>query len=275
MVSRFTTNSIRRAEKKARRKIEKYEQRGIHITSKQSPIKSYDKSSDIEARQYLKELKQFSSSKTRYLRGDDGVAIPEGMYREYKKLQRELQPKYNNWWEEHRGERTIHGGKETEQTVGTEAWALDSDKKYPYGKYFRDKDISEFKSEQQMIKEIEDMRKQLDPDYERKKAENIREGMEQAVSTFHEPWLNNLIDELTDDEIMQLNYRTDFVETFYAAYNLTKSELMSVNEIDEYNTYLEHIFNTVKAVTGKDLGNMYDYMEFNDDYEVDYNDYDF
>ena len=52
MVSRFTIGRIKRAERKAARKIDKYERKGIHLSSKQSPINHFKKETEQEARQY-------------------------------------------------------------------------------------------------------------------------------------------------------------------------------------------------------------------------------
>ena len=282
MVSRFTTRRIERAEKKAKRKIEQYKKQGINISSKQSPVKfgrkmvdKFRSSSEEEARQYLKELRDFNKRSNRYMRGKDGAAISFDKYREYKKVEAQLRPKYEHWWDEHRSERVIKSGKITEQTVGTEAWMMDSDKKYPYGKTFRSKDISEFKDEKQLDKEIETMMKQLDPEYERVKAQNLKDNMMGVVKTFNEAWLEQVLDELDIDELIELNYRTNLVEEFYLAYNLIMHEQMSGTEIYEYSLILEHMLKTLEQVTNRSYGSIYDYVEFDDDYEVDYNEYDF
>lgn len=235
-------NKIAAAEKTAHDKLERMRQQGIRVGSL-NPIKPVDTSNKRAARKYLKELERFNSTSSQYIAGYDGTPIPKKAFDEYKRIEQRWNTVHAMFWKSYGSKKVILPEGESDTSLAMKY--LMSGVKNKSFIYNRDLQPENIRSLKDLQKRKEILVQEIAPGYRKTRVQKLRENMLDFVQYLNVDGLAEAISELTDEELLILQERTDFVEMFYYRYKGNTSD--SIIDALEESQENEHLFLLIKG----------------------------
>lgn len=217
--SKNTIAKMRTLEKRAEKKLERFKSQGVR-TGSITPIRPVDVSNQAKVKKYIRELETFNSRQTQYIAGRDGTPLDKKKVSEYLKLEKKWNKAHDKFWKREAMSTfyTPEGASDT--TLGMKS-SYAHVKGLPFGDigYNRKADISKIRGNKDLQRRIDIMRIETSPEYERNRLKKLRENMKDfAAGAMNDKALYNMVDIMTDEQLLELWQNSDFVEMFYHSY---------------------------------------------------------
>lgn len=217
--SKNTIAKMRILEKRAEKKLERFRSHGVR-TGSITPIRSVDTSNQAKVKKYIRELETFNSRQTQYVAGRDGTPLDKKKVSEYLKLEKKWNKAHDKFWKREAMSTfyTPEGASDT--TLGMKS-SYAHVKGLPFGDigYNRKADISKIRGSKDLQRRIDIMRIETSPEYEQNRLKQLRENMKDfAAGAMNDKALYNMVDIMTDEQLLELWQNSDFVEMFYHSY---------------------------------------------------------
>lgn len=237
------------AERRAKRKVKRLQGKGIR-TGTISPFRTVDASNTRAMNAYAKELEQFVSRSTRFVAGRDGTPIPYTAYRDYKRIERQWNREHNKYWERFAEQPFITAYGASDTTLGMRS-AISHVKGLPFGNigYTRELLPEQIRSEADLRKRMEILKKELSPSYQRKRVSQLRKNLLEHAATFNDERLPKMIRKLTNEQLFALQNFTNFVPLYYRYINTDRDNAMGAqaDAVDD-EAQKEHMILTIEQV---------------------------
>ena len=237
------------AERRAKRKVKRLQKKGVR-TGTISPFRTVDASNTRAMNAYAKELEQFVSRSTRFVAGRDGTPIPYTAYRDYKRIERQWNREHNKYWERFAEQPFITAYGASDTTLGMRS-AISHVKGLPFGNigYTRELLPEQIRSEADLRKRMEILKKELSPSYQRKRVSQLRKNLLEHAATFNDERLPKMIRKLTNEQLFALQNFTNFVPLYYRYINTDRDNAMGAqaDAVDD-EAQKEHMILTIEQV---------------------------
>lgn len=237
------------AERRARRKIKRLQNKGIR-TGSVEPFRTVDPSNTRALNSYAKQLEKFISRSTRFVAGRDGTPIPYTAYRDYKRLERQWNREHNRYWQKFAAHPFLTAYGESDTTLGMRS-AMAHVKGLPFGNidYQRQLLPEQIRSEADLRKRAQILKRELSPTYQRKRITQLRKNLLEHAATFNDPRIPNMIRKLSNEQLFALQNFTNFVPIYYR-YMSTNVEITLGEDIDatEHDAQVEHMLMLIEQV---------------------------
>lgn len=237
------------AERRAKRKVKRLQKKGVR-TGTISPFRTVDASNTRAMNAYAKELEQFVSRSTRFVAGRDGTPIPYTAYRDYKRIERQWNREHNKYWERFAEQPFITAYGASDTTLGMRS-AISHVKGLPFGNigYTRELLPEQIRSEADLRKRMEILKRELSPSYQRKRVSQLRKNLLEHAATFNDERLPKMIRKLTNEQLFALQNFTNFVPLYYRYINTDRDNAMGAqaDAVDD-EAQKEHMILTIEQV---------------------------
>lgn len=237
------------AERRAKRKVKRLQGKGVR-TGTISPFRTVDASNTRAMNAYAKELEQFVSRSTRFVAGRDGTPIPYTAYRDYKRIERQWNREHNKYWERFAEQPFITAYGASDTTLGMRS-AISHVKGLPFGNigYTRELLPEQIRSEADLRKRMEILKRELSPSYQRKRVSQLRKNLLEHAATFNDERLPKMIRKLTNEQLFALQNFTNFVPLYYRYINTDRDNAMGAqaDAVDD-EAQKEHMILTIEQV---------------------------
>jgi hypothetical protein len=237
------------AERRAKRKVRRLQKKGVR-TGAISPFRTVDASNTRAMNAYAKELEQFVSRSTRFVAGRDGTPIPYTAYRDYKRIERQWNREHNKYWERFAEQPFITAYGASDTTLGMRS-AISHVKGLPFGNigYTRELLPEQIRSEADLRKRMEILKRELSPSYQRKRVSQLRKNLLEHAATFNDERLPKMIRKLTNEQLFALQNFTNFVPLYYRYINTDRDNAMGAqaDAVDD-EAQKEHMILTIEQV---------------------------
>lgn len=237
------------AERRAKRKVRRLQKKGVR-TGTISPFRTVDASNTRAMNAYAKELEQFVSRSTRFVAGRDGTPIPYTAYRDYKRIERQWNREHNKYWERFAEQPFITAYGASDTTLGMRS-AISHVKGLPFGNigYTRELLPEQIRSEADLRKRMEILKRELSPSYQRKRVSQLRKNLLEHAATFNDERLPKMIRKLTNEQLFALQNFTNFVPLYYRYINTDRDNAMGAqaDAVDD-EAQKEHMILTIEQV---------------------------
>lgn len=237
------------AERRAKRKVKRLQKKGVR-TGTISPFRAVDASNTRAMNAYAKELEKFVSRSTRFVAGRDGTPIPYTAYRDYKRIERQWNREHNKYWERFAEQPFITAYGASDTTLGMRS-AISHVKGLPFGNigYTRELLPEQIRSEADLRKRMEILKKELSPSYQRKRVSQLRKNLLEHAATFNDERLPKMIRKLTNEQLFALQNFTNFVPLYYRYINTDRDNAMGAqaDAVDD-EAQKEHMILTIEQV---------------------------
>lgn len=214
-----TLAKMRTLEKRAEKKLERFRSQGVR-TGSITPIRQVDTSNQAKVKKYIRELETFNSRQTQYVAGRDGTPLEKKKVSEYLKLEKKWNKAHEKFWKREGGDIFYIPEGASDTTLAQKSSYVHV-KGLPFGdiNYKRHADMSKIKGMKDLQRRIDIMRIETSPEYERNRLKQLRENMKDFASgAMNDKALYNMVDIMTDDQLLELWQNSDFVEIFYHSY---------------------------------------------------------
>lgn len=240
---------VKDAERRARRKIKRLQKKGIR-TGSVAPFRDVDPSNTRALKSYARDLEKFISRSTRFVAGRDGTPIPYTAYRDYKRLERQWNKEHNKYWQKFAAHPFLTAYGESDTTLGMRS-AMAHVKGLPFGNidYQRQLLPEQIRSEADLRKRAQILKRELSPTYQRKRISQLRKNLLEHAATFNDPRIPNMIKKLSNEQLFALQNFTNFVPIYYR-YLSTNVEITLGEDIDatEHDAQVEHMLMLIEQV---------------------------
>ena len=240
------------AERRARRKIKRLQKKGVR-TGSISPFKEVDKSDTRALNSYAKQLDKFISRSTRFVAGRDGTPIPYTAYRDYKRIERQWNNEHNRYWETFAAHPFLTAYGESDTSLGMRS-AMSHVKGLPFGNidYQRQLLPGQVRSEADLKKRMEILKRELSPTYQRQRITQLRKNLMEHAESFNDPRIPKMIKKLSNEQLFALQNFTNFVPIYYR-YMSTNVEITLGEDIDatEHDAQVEHMLMLIEQVKSR------------------------
>lgn len=237
------------AERRAKRKVKRLQRKGVR-TGTISPFRTVDAFNTRAMNAYAKELEQFVSRSTRFVAGRDGTPIPYTAYRDYKRIERQWNREHNKYWERFAEQPFITAYGASDTTLGMRS-AISHVKGLPFGNigYTRELLPEQIRSEADLRKRMDILKRELSPSYQRKRVSQLRKNLLEHAATFNDERLPNMIRKLTNEQLFALQNFTNFVPLYYRYINTDRDNAMGAqaDAVDD-EAQKEHMILTIEQV---------------------------
>ena len=240
---------VKDAERRARRKIKRLQNKGIR-TGGIAPFRDVDPSNTRALKSYANQLEKFISRSTRFVAGRDGTPIPYTAYRDYKRLERQWNKEHNKYWQKFAAHPYLTAYGESDTTLGMRS-AMAHVKGLPFGNidYQRQLLPEQIRSEADLRKRAQILKRELSPTYQRKRITQLRKNLMEHAASFNDPRLPAMIKKLSNEQLFALQNFTNFVPIYYR-YMSTNVEITLGEDIDatEHDAQVEHMLMLIEQV---------------------------
>ena len=240
------------AERRARRKIKRLQDKGIR-TGGIAPFRDVDPSNTRALKSYARDLEQFVSRSTRFVAGRDGTPIPYTAYRDYKRIERQWNKEHNRYWQKFAQHPFLTAYGESDTSLGMRS-AMSHVKGLPFGNidYQRQLLPEQIRSESDLKKRMEILKRELSPAYQRKRITQLRKNLMEHAASFNDPRIPKMIKKLSNEQLFALQNFTNFVPIYYR-YMSTNVEITLGEDIDatEHDAQVEHMLMLIEQVKSR------------------------
>lgn len=237
------------AERRARRKIKRLQNKGVR-TGSVEPFRSVDPSNTRALNSYANHLEKFISRSTRFVAGRDGTPIPYTAYRDYKRLERQWNREHNRYWQKFAAHPFLTAYGESDTTLGMRS-AMAHVKGLPFGNidYQRQLLPEQIRSEADLRKRAQILKRELSPTYQRKRITQLRKSLLEHAATFNDPRIPNMIRKLSNEQLFALQNFTNFVPLYYRYINTDRDNVMGAQaDAMDDDAQKEHMILTIQQV---------------------------
>lgn len=237
------------AERRARRKIRRLQNKGIR-TGSVEPFRTVDPSNTRALNSYANQLEKFISRSTRFVAGRDGTPIPYTAYRDYKRLERQWNREHNRYWQKFAAHPFLTAYGESDTTLGMRS-AMAHVKGLPFGNidYQRQLLPEQIRSEADLRKRAQILKRELSPTYQRKRITQLRKNLLEHAATFNDPRIPNMIRKLSNEQLFALQNFTNFVPLYYRYINTDRDNVMGAQaDAMDDEAQKEHMILTIQQV---------------------------
>lgn len=240
---------VKDAERRARRKIKRLQNKGIR-TGGIAPFRDVDPSNTRALKSYANQLEKFISRSTRFVAGRDGTPIPYTAYRDYKRLERQWNKEHNKYWQKFAAHPFLTAYGESDTTLGMRS-AMAHVKGLPFGNidYQRQLLPEQIRSEADLRKRAQILKRELSPTYQRKRITQLRKNLMEHAASFNDTRIPAMIKKLSNEQLFALQNFTNFVPVYYR-YMSTNVEITLGEDIDatEHDAQVEHMLMLIEQV---------------------------
>ena len=240
------------AERRARRKIKRLQDKGIR-TGGIAPFRDVDPSNTRALKSYARDLEQFVSRSTRFVAGRDGTPIPYTAYRDYKRIERQWNKEHNRYWQKFAQHPFLTAYGESDTSLGMRS-AMSHVKGLPFGNidYQRQLLPEQIRSESDLKKRMEILKRELSPAYQRQRITQLRKNLMEHAASFNDPRIPKMIKKLSNEQLFALQNFTNFVPIYYR-YMSTNVEITLGEDIDatEHDAQVEHMLMLIEQVKSR------------------------
>lgn len=240
---------VKDAERRARRKIRRLQNRGIR-TGSISPFREVDPSNTRALKSYARELEKFVSRSTRFVAGRDGTPIPYTAYRDYKRIERQWNREHNRYWAKFADQPFMTAYGASDMTLG-ERSAAARVKGLPFGNigYRRELLPEQIRSVSDLEKRKKILQREMSPSYQRKRITQLRKNLLEHAATFNDPRIPDMIKKLSNEQLFALQNFTNFVPLYYRYINTDRDNAMSAQaDAMDDEAQKEHMILTIQQV---------------------------
>lgn len=240
---------VKDAERRARRKIKRLQNKGIR-TGGIAPFRDVDPSNTRALNSYARDLEKFISRSTRFVAGRDGTPIPYTAYRDYKRLERQWNREHNRYWQKFAAHPFLTAYGESDTTLGMRS-AMAHVKGLPFGNidYQRQLLPEQIRSEADLRKRAQILKRELSPTYQRKRITQLRKNLLEHAATFNDPRIPNMIRKLSNEQLFALQNFTNFVPLYYRYINTDRDNVMGAQaDAMDDEAQKEHMILTIQQV---------------------------
>lgn len=237
------------AERRARRKIKRLQNKGVR-TGSVEPFRTVDPSNTRALNSYANQLEKFISRSTRFVAGRDGTPIPYTAYRDYKRLERQWNREHNRYWQKFAAHPFLTAYGESDTTLGMRS-AMAHVKGLPFGNidYQRQLLPEQIRSEADLRKRAQILKRELSPTYQRKRITQLRKSLLEHAATFNDPRIPNMIRKLSNEQLFALQNFTNFVPLYYRYINTDRDNVMGAQaDAMDDEAQKEHMILTIQQV---------------------------
>lgn len=237
------------AERRARRKIKRLQNKGVR-TGSVEPFRTVDPSNTRALNSYANQLEKFISRSTRFVAGRDGTPIPYTAYRDYKRLERQWNREHNRYWQKFAAHPFLTAYGESDTTLGMRS-AMAHVKGLPFGNidYQRQLLPEQIRSEADLRKRAQILKRELSPTYQRKRITQLRKNLLEHAATFNDPRIPNMIMKLSNEQLFALQNFTNFVPLYYRYINTDRDNVMGAQaDAMDDEAQKEHMILTIQQV---------------------------
>lgn len=185
------------------------------------------------------------------------MAVSKKLQREYDRLYKRWEKRHEKYWRKMADKPYIAGTTQNDMSVGQMS-ALEPTSYRAYGNVLKQRRTSgaEFATDKQLQTAIDQMKRQLSPGYERRRAKSIKENFTRAARVLGNDELTYRIANLSDEQLRMLNDQGDFANVIWRmAYppDFSAAEDDIDQEFLEYNLdYIEEQYPTKKKKRKRD-----------------------
>ena len=240
---------VKDAERRARRKIKRLQNKGIR-TGGIAPFRDVDPSNTRALNSYANQLEKFISRSTRFVAGRDGTPIPYTTYRDYKRLERQWNKEHNKYWQKFAAHPFLTAYGESDTTLGMRS-AMAHVKGLPFGNidYQRQLLPEQIRSEADLRKRAQILKRELSPMYQRKRITQLRKNLLEHAATFNDPRIPNMIKKLSNEQLFALQNFTNFVPLYYRYINTDRDNVTGAQaDAMDDEAQKEHMILTIQQV---------------------------
>lgn len=237
------------AERRARRKIKRLQNKGVR-TGSVEPFRTVDPSNTRALNSYAKQLEKFISRSTRFVAGRDGTPIPYTAYRDYKRIERQWNKEHNEYWQKFANQPFMTAYGAADMTLGQRSAAAHV-KGLPFGNidYQRQLLPEQIRSEADLRKRAQILKRELSPTYQRKRITQLRKNLLEHAATFNDPRIPNMIRKLSNEQLFALQNFTNFVPLYYRYINTDRDNVMGAQaDAMDDEAQKEHMILTIQQV---------------------------
>lgn len=243
---------VKDAERRARRKIKRLQNKGIR-TGSVEPFRTVDPSNTRALNSYANQLEKFISRSTRFVAGRDGTPIPYTAYRDYKRLERQWNKEHNRYWQKFAAHPFLTAYGESDTSLGMRS-AMSHVKGLPFGNidYQRQLLPEQIRSESDLKKRMKILKRELSPTYQRQRIKQLRKNLMEHAASFNDPRIPKMIKKLSNEQLFALQNFTNFVPIYYR-YMSTNVEITLGEDIDatEHDAQVEHMLMLIEQVKSR------------------------
>lgn len=247
-----TIATMRKLEKRAQQKLKRLQDNGVR-TGSISPLKQVDTSNKGKVKAYIRDLKRFNSRKTQYVAGRDGTPLPEAEIKYYRELEKKWNKAHKKFWKNYADQPFFTPEGESDVTLG-ELSSYVHVKGLPYGdiNYQRNVSVENIRGLKDLRRRIKIMETETSKDYEQSRLKNLRINMQNFAHILNDQRLLDMVEDMTDDQLLELWTNSDFVEIFYHAYPGKNGN--AVSKAMDYEKDVEHMLQLVEGVKERKPG---------------------
>lgn len=243
---------VKDAERRARRKIKRLQSKGIR-TGGIAPFREVDPSNTRALKAYARDLERFISRSTRFVAGRDGTPIPYTAYMDYKRIERQWNKEHNRYWGKFAAHPFLTAYGESDTSLGMRS-AMSHVKGLPFGNidYQRQLLPGQIRSEADLKKRMEILKRELSPAYQRQRITQLRKNLMEHAASFNDPRIPKMIKKLSNEQLFALQNFTNFVPVYYR-YMSTNVEITLGEDIDatEHDAQVEHMLMLIEQVKSR------------------------
>lgn len=247
-----TLATMRKLEKRAQQKLKRLQDKGVR-TGSISPLKQVDTSNKGKVKAYIRDLERFNSRKTQYVAGRDGTPLPAAEVRHYRQLEKQWNKAHRKFWKKYADQPFYTPEGASDVSLG-ELSSYVHVKGLPYGdiNYERKFNVENIRGLKDLRRRINIMKTETSPEYEQKRLQNLQVNMQDFARVMNDQRLIDMIEGMTDDQLLELWNNSDFVEIFYHAYPGKNGN--TVSQAMDYESDVQHMLQLVEGVKERKPG---------------------
>ena len=236
--------ALKDATRRANRKLKRLQKKGIR-TGSISPIRPVDTSDTRAVKKYTKELENFISRQTRFVRGRDGSPIPYEYWRDFKRLERDYNRTHAKFW-------SRFGDMPFLTTAGASDMTLrerDRMLQRPLIERRADVQPDQINSMSDLKRRAKTMLKEISPNYQANRMKQLRKNLLEHSMTYNDSRLPRMIRSLSEEQLFALQAMTNFVPVYF--HFISTEVNVSLGEMAdemEHEAQVQHLIDTIEQV---------------------------
>ena len=236
--------AMKDALKRANRKLGRLQKKGIR-TGSISPIRPVDTSDTRAVKKYTKELENFISRQTRFVKGRDGSPIPYEYWRDFKRLERDYNRTHAKFW-------SRYGDMPFITTAGASDMTLrerDRMLQRPLIEKRADVQPEQINSISDLKRRAKALLKEISPSYQSNRMKQLRKNLLEHAATFNDERLPRMIRSLSEEQLFALQAMTNFVPVYF--HFISTEVNVSLGEMAdemEHAAQVDHLKETIEQV---------------------------
>lgn len=242
---------LKDAQRRAKRKVRRLKNKGIATKNIEPFRNDIDLSNTVQVKQYTKHLENFISRKNRIVAGYEGTPIKWSDYKRFKEVEKKWNKKHNEIWRSYIKKKTVDSRGETDITVELQEMLVKANGGKPMVglNYERNASLKNLRGIKDIKRREEIMKRELSPNYLNDRVKKLRKDLMKDIAFFNSPELEKKIRGMTNEQLLELNVRTDFVSLYFSLIE-TDGDGTGYAEVDmdELNKHIGFMLGTIDQI---------------------------